>query len=188
MIKIDLKKIFSLISENRYCVIKNNIVSFDYEVGSDIDIFCYDIDSLSKNILFGLNEYLNDEKAQVTIKEMLNQRYIDFIYNGEINLRFDLYNKLPEYKNVLLKESFFSTVIETSKSKCIDGVKINVPNKKCEFILRYIEYHEWFSIRPDKIKHIDFILETYTQNEINKNLEDLHYYISFPSIKARKKS
>jgi len=62
---------------------------------------------------------------------------------------------------------------------------IFIPSSIDDNILRYIEYQEWYGQRPDKIKHINYILEACTPKEKNKFLEKLHHYTELPPVEAR---
>jgi hypothetical protein len=60
--------------------------------------------------------------------------------------------------------------------------RIKYASKIDDLILRYIEYIEWYEIRPDKIKHLEFIAEHLTSDEEQKKMLDkLHYYTAFPT-------
>ena len=64
------------------------------------------------------------------------------------------------------------------------NLNIAVPSSIDEALLRYIEYQERYSKRPDKIKHIQFIQDKIASNKIdlNKMFDKLHYYTSIPSL------
>jgi len=187
-IKIDLIPLFKKLEKESYCIIKlpDNFPSYD--VGSDLDFFCYNIEKVSRIILGCLQSDISDDLS-VIITNMGKQIYIDIMDKRDIHFRFDLYGSLPSYQNVSIKDAFFSSVIEGSnkveKSKCI----VKIPKLIDESILRYIEYQEWFSERPDKIKHINYLEEKFQNSELelNKVLDKLHYYISIPRIKEDEK-
>jgi len=183
-IKIDLKAIFEKLEDKPYCIIKLSNDFPTYEKGSDLDIFCYDIDDVARIIL----GCLQSQNVSVKIIKMPQQLYIDIMEGGNINLRFDLYGSLPSYKNVMIKESFFPSVVENTIEFDGGGCLVKVPNEVNECILRYIEYHECYAQRPDKIKHIDYLLEK-TENSgvgLNVVLDKLHYYIQLPMVKENR--
>ena len=105
-----------------------------------------------------------------------------------IHFRFDLYGTLPTYKNILIKEAFFSSVIENSHIVEQNESKVKVPSQIDENILRYIEYQEWYGQRPDKIKHIEYLEEKIKNSEmdINSLLDKLHYYIELPQVEENR--
>lgn len=178
---LDLSKIFKKLEYENYCIIKLPESFPLYEVGSDLDIFCYDVKSFSKIILSNIQE-LDATKVKIKIKTTETQTYIDIIDNKKIHFRFDLYGVLPFYKNINIKNAFFGSVIEHSKRIKIANLNIAIPSNIDDAILRYIEYQEWYSQRPDKIKHIKYIKDKMQSNDIdlNKMFDRLHYYTSIP--------
>lgn len=186
MKKINLENIFSNLKDTSYTVIKISQEFPNYNKGDDIDIFCYSINKVSNIILSSISKIVDDQyKIKITnIHD--SQLYIDIIEDGKIHFRFDLYNKLPKYNNLLIKEGLFNSVVENSVLQQINGVNVKVPAKIDEIILRYIEYHEWFSKRPDKIKHIDYILNSIEKEEVKKTkfLEKLHYNVQLPPLES----
>jgi hypothetical protein len=181
--KINLTEIFKSLENKYYTIIKLPEIFPLYKTGSDLDIFCFDIDDFAKNILVILQKNI-DDNLHIEMNRMDGQMYIDVMEPDKIHFRFDLYDKLPKYNNVNIKEGFFSSIIEISQIKQFGGLKIKVPSLIDEVILRYIEYHEWYAQRPDKIKHINYI-----ENQISKKgidldvfLDKLHFYISIPKV------
>ena len=184
---INFKNIFSNLENEFYVIIKLNPSFPIFTKGSDIDIFCFNIDKVVSVILFNLNELTDSYKIQLT-KKNETHFYIDILEkNGDIYFRFDLYSALPKYYNLNIKESFFYACVYESQKKKIDDYFIKVVSDENEAILRYIEYHEWYSSRPDKIKHIDYILENRLNNK--SFFDRLHYFIAFnETLECEKKS
>lgn len=183
-IKINLKLIFEQLEDKQYCIIKLSNDFPRYTLGSDIDIFCYDIEDIARIIL----RCLQDQKLDAKIIKMGQQLYIDIMEGSNINFRFDLYGSLPSYKNVMIKEGFFPSVVENTIEVDGGGCLVKVPNEVNECILRYIEYHEFFAQRPDKIKHIDYLLKKTESSDVDLNivLDKLHYYIQLPIVKENR--
>lgn len=183
--KLDLNKFFRLIEEQPYVVIKPSDILPDYHFGSDIDIFCYNSNKMAELITNFLSSYVSGN-SEVKIVDNTKKMHIDFMVDGEINLRFDLYKCLPMYKNISIKSAYFSSSIEGAiKATYPCGVEseeliIKVPSKQDDFILRYIEYHEYYAQRPDKIKHIEYIKDKLPKDTVLSALNKLHYYTSFP--------
>jgi hypothetical protein len=186
-IKIDLKPLFEKLIDKAYCVIKLPDEFPQYKIGSDLDIFCYDVEDTARIVLEYFQEIITNDLT-LKIINMEDQIYIDVMDKDKINFRFDLYGALPAYKNILIKEDFFSSVIENSLVIKGRGAAVKVPSKIDESILRYIEYHEWYEQRPDKIKHIDYLEEKFLNKEIeiNKFLDKLHYYTKLPKVKENR--
>ena len=186
-IKVDLKPLFEKLETKSYSVIKLPSEFPDYKIGSDLDIFCYDVEDISRVVLAYLQEIISKDLS-VKIINRRTQIYIDLMYKDKIHFRFDLYGTLPTYKNILIKEAFFSSVIENSQTIEENGCKVKVPSQIDESILRYIEYQEWYGQRPDKIKHIKYLEEKIKNSEIdiNRLLDKLHYYTELPQVEENR--
>ena len=186
-IKIDLKPLFKKLEDKQYCIIKLPDEFPQYKAGSDLDIFCYDVEDISR-IIIGYLQKLISNKLTVKIVNNGKQIYIDVIDNEEIHFRFDLYGALPTYENILIKKAFFSSVIENSSTIERAGVKVKVPSEIDEGILRYIEYQECYEQRPDKIKHIEYLEEKIKIKKVNTSelLDKLHYYTRLPKVEENR--
>ncbi|WP_166267072.1 hypothetical protein [Providencia sp. M-27] len=192
MTKINLKEIFSEISNSSYVLLKAPSSLDDYTYGSDLDIFTNELEDVSAKIISLLTPYVENNDLIIDIKDTIGRRYIDLILDEKINIRFDLCSQFPKYKNIEIKDSYFDVVIE---GKVVEenlfkdkSIKVNITNSSDEFIIRYIEYHEWFESRPDKIKHIDIIQKKYNEDEIEEYVSRLHRYLKFPIKKQSKKT
>jgi len=184
---LNLSEFFQRFKDETYCIIKPDKKLPEYKKGSDIDIFCYDMNKLSK-IIIGIGNKYVERDLEILITKMNGQMYVDFVFKSshEIEFRFDLYEKLPMYKNILLKPALFENVLENRVSfELKNSINIFIPNSIDDNILRYIEYQEWYGKRPDKIKHINYILEHFENKKmINKFLEKLHHYTELPTVEA----
>ena len=190
-IKVDLVSFFSNIQDEQYVVIKPSSALPVYAFGEDIDIFCYNPTDMIERISTFLAQYI-DESSNVKVFDTETKAHIDFVSSGQIEIRFDIYKELPIYKNILLKRAFFSSVIESSildeRQSITGNALIRIPSKVDDIILRYVEYHEYYAQRPDKIKHIEYIQSMFDENEKSKALDKLHYYTAFPTAVYKSKS
>lgn len=156
-----------------------------YYKGSDIDVFCYNKDEFAKLLLSVGNSYL-DQGLEIKVSNRgKSQTYIDFYFDDELEFRFDLYQSLPEYKKIKIKEHFLLSIIENAVplNREFDGINypIYVPSEIDDIILRYIEYIEWYEIRPDKIKHLDYIVSSVSSNSHRiRFIDKLHLYTELP--------
>jgi hypothetical protein len=179
--KIRLIDYFDVIQNEAYVVIKPSPDLPNYQVGSDIDIFCYFPTKMAELTCGFLNDNL-EEGYTVALAETDEKIHIDLLYGKEMHFRFDLYKRLPIFKEITLKPAFYASVIESAKLTSIGDehkIDVKVPNSIDDFILRYVEYHEHFLSRPDKIKHIDYINEKISMTDKSKALEKLNYYTAF---------
>ena len=182
--KLDLDRFLFAVREQIYVIVKfSNFPS--YYKGSDMDVFCYNKDEFAKTILNVGNWYLDQGfEIEVTNKGK-SQTYVDFYCDGELEFRFDLYGSLPEYKKIRLKEHYISSVIENAVPlyKEFNGAKytIYVPSAVDDLVLRYVEYIEWYELRPDKIKHLDYIVKSVSVEPGRIGFIDkLHMYTELP--------
>lgn len=191
--KLDLIRFFKEIEGESYAVIKPSNALPDYQVGSDIDIFCYHSDRMVEKVTVFLSSYIGPaSKVKITNNE--DNAHIDYVIKGKLEFRFDVYRSLPEYKNINLKAAFYSSVIESARDLTLsrggECQTVRIPAPIDDFILRYAEYHEYFFQRPDKIKHIEYIQGKLATGDIilEQALDKLHYYTSFPRPEYGKKS
>ncbi len=182
---LNLIPFFESIDSEYYCVIKLSEGFPAYSPGDDIDIFCYEPDSITRKVLEWANQYI---KKGLEIKVISQAEYnhftIDFMDGREIHLRFDIYGQLPLYKKVLIKPALFENIIEHSRPvyKKYDNVsfRVNIPDLIDDMLLRYIEFIEWYNIRPDKIKHLDYIMDKINDEKKIRFLNKLHHYTAIP--------
>lgn len=190
MLKLKFEDLFNRCREQPYSVIKLSPSFPNYSLGDDIDIYCRDINSFATLTLGFLDAYV-DSRRSVRVKEKPNKIQIDLIEKGgDIHFRFDLFAAQPPYDNVSIKPSFFDVVIETSQLESRSGVELKVPHMMDECILRYIEYTEYFGVRPDKIKHVDFINKRIDEGQLDRErlFKRLHYFVALPETYYRGKT
>lgn len=181
---LDLNLFFYSFTSEKYVIVKKSNIP-DYYSGSDVDIFCLNLSALAKKILIIGNSYL-DKEFEISVQSKKNTHInIDFILNGNIEFRFDLYGELPQYKRINIKRTFFKNVIYNAIPVNIltnnYNYNIFVPSQIDELIIRYIEYIEYYEIRPDKIKHLQYIMDTIS-NDLEKRLflDQLHQFTALP--------
>jgi hypothetical protein len=182
---LDLDRFFYNVREQIYVAIKLGDFP-NYYKGSDIDIFCYHKEEFAKAIITVGNQYLEQGfEVRVADKESL-QTHVDFYLDGELEIRFDLYQALPHYKKIRIKEHYIFSVIENASimSRVFEGIQypLYIPSIVDELLLRYIEYIEWYELRPDKIKHLNYILEAVSDDSSRIGfLDKLHLYTELPA-------
>jgi len=184
---LDLNYFFYNFKKLNYVIIKYNPSFPNYYQGSDIDIFCYNRKEFAKQILNFGNKYLN-KGFEIKVKDIGdNHTFVDFYQNDEIYFRFDLYDSFPNHKKIKIKKYYLYSVIENAVPiiKKYNEVEyyIFVPSKIDDLLLRYIEYIEWYELRPDKVKHLDYILDKLSEDSSKmKFIDKLHLYTKFPEI------
>jgi hypothetical protein len=181
--KLNLADIFDSIQNEKYVVMKLSDTFPDYQLGSDIDILCQDNQQVVSKVIPILNTYISDE-SKVKVTDYGGQIHVDILENGRIHLRFDLYSKNPGYKNVVLRPEYYVSVIEHSRTVNVGSINVKVPALIDDLMIRYLEYQEYYSHRPDKIKHIVYIEEKIKERQINPSdlFDRLHYYSEIPDV------
>lgn len=183
--KLNLNEFFSELESEIYLVFKLNDIFPDYSYGSDIDILCHDANRVAKKILSAGNKYVeNGYRVVVNANDARTSIQIDYFEKGsdKINFRFDLLQTLPSYKKVAMNPAYFYSVLENRKLASIKRgkgtVKLYVPSDVDELVLRYIEYLEYFDVRPDKVKHLDYVVSKIEDKELNNQfLDRLHMFL-----------
>jgi hypothetical protein len=179
--RLNLLEFFKNLQDENYCIIKD-IEIIDYKKGSDIDIFCFNLNSFSKKILAISNKYISKGYTLSINNERELHWHIDFLKDNKIEIRFDLYGAMPSYKNVLIKDALFSSVVENRVIKEMNNVKIYHQSIIDEALIKYLEYLENYKLRPDKVKHLDYILKNVQESDKKKFLDKLHYYTKLPQV------
>ena len=128
------------------------------------NILCRDVSLLAHKAAEFLVS-ISTEDHTIGIKKLYNRVHIDFYLKGTLILRFDIFNSLGIWRNTILKNSYSDVVIESSRIIIHDSYTFKAPTLLDEAVIRYIEYHEYFGERPDKIKHINFIAELFAGND-----------------------
>lgn len=183
--RLDLDRFLFEVRDQIYVIVKTAEFP-NYYKGSDIDVFCYNKNEFAKLILRVGNWYVDQGfEIRVTNKDE-SHTYVDFCLNGEIEFRFDLYQSLPNYRKIRLKEHYIYSIIENARTlyREFDGVEypIYVPSTVDDLLLRYVEYIEWYETRPDKVKHLDYILDAVACDSSRISfLDKLHLYTELPS-------
>ncbi len=168
--KLDLDNFFFEARNHNYVIIKIDHFP-NYYKGSDIDVFCENITEFAKSILGIGNVYVEQQNFEIVVKNNKDKThiYIDFYINNELDFRFDLHSVLPEFKNLSLKKDLFYDVLKNKSffDSIYRGKKypVYVPSEIDNLLLRYVEYLEWYQRRPNKIKHLDYILERISSDQ-----------------------
>ena len=177
---------FEGIREQSYCIVKSYQL-VDYPCGTDIDIFCFDIKNMICCITRVGQQYVQECGYEIVITNKGNHAFVDFYDNKELIIRFDLYGSIPTYKRVKVRDAYFGAVIENYSIIDVEFeigkvVPVKVAAEQDDLILRYIEYIEYYLVRPDKVKHLEYIMNKLKEapGKINY-LDRLHYYTGFPN-------
>lgn len=184
---LDILSFFKEITGMSYCVVKMSENFPRYRNGEDIDLFCYSVDDMTKKILSWGDRYL-DNGYHIKVHDVYRKQHvhIDFVKDSILQFRFDLYGLLPAYNKVQIKPALFESIIENAQSVDFQAepqaVVVNKPSAIDDMLLRYLEFVEWYDVRPDKIKHLEYILKQVDDATRLKFLEKMHHYTTLPPV------
>ena len=186
-IRLNLNQFFYFLKELPYTIIKLKDHFPKYLPHEDVDIFCYSKKKILKNIIKVGNEYVSkNNRLEINLRHLNSSHtHLDFVDNKRIEFRFDIYESMPHYKKTNIKECFFYSLIENSVPiiKTFQGKEypIYVPSRIDDLIIRYIEYLEWYKQRPDKIKHLQYLLKNIEKDKARIGFfEKLYCYTDIP--------
>jgi len=190
---LNLDEFFFALRDQEYALIKISDGFPKYYPNSDVDIFCANVSTISKIIISVGNKYISDS---ISIKVTQNtdniHTFIDFFYLGKLDIRFDLYSAMPSFKSITISNYYLYSVIDnrdkiTRKYKS-EKYSIYIPSKIDDLVLRYVDYFEWYDNRPDKIKHLDYILKFVEHDDDLKEkfINRIHLYAQLPNARRKK--
>lgn len=150
------------------------------EAPFDIDIFTTNANQIIKRleecaIKNSLNFSCN--------KKLAHKSHFDIIAKGKLILRFDLHYDFTFFKFLRPKTSFTDVLL--SQSRVLECRFINkdipfkVPEAMHEAILRYLEFHNFFPYKESKSKHLDWIHQGLSEQDMDIFYSRLHEICDF---------
>jgi len=177
-----LLNLFDRFTSFKWLIVKKNAAFPNYSPGDDIDVFVFDINKALQFTADKLSEKVaQDSSLSITVEKSENKAHLDLRKNNKIELRFDFYEAMPDYKNLKVKSGLFCSMLETRQELIIGSHSIYIPSDKFEMIFRYMEYNEYFASNPDKLKHAEFVFQKLTAENNEQFFSSLHYYIALPN-------
>ena len=176
MEKVDILGILQVIDD--YILIKKDPDFPRYSPGSDLDLVVFDREAVIQKIC----EYYTGKlkgRAELEITDIDDHCHLDFVFDGELDIRIDLIDNFRFFNKLEVKPSFLVKLFKDRKA-CSQGKQsVWVPSDEDDLTLRYFEYLEWFEQRPDKIKHLDYIMAVEDPDLKARFFENTHCYIQF---------
>tara|TARA_B110000259_G_scaffold164860_1_gene191240 strand:- start:2241 stop:3644 length:1404 start_codon:yes stop_codon:yes gene_type:complete len=163
---LNLQDIFKKLED--YVIIKFDKNLPKYNINDDVDI-------LTSNIQKNKNIIINWYDKNIFLHKIININNFHIqldLYKKEqdntLHFRFDLFEKL-HYTKFSLHNDIYPLILY---NKLHNGISY-VPCLSDDLSLRYCEYIEYIDIRPDKIKHLNYV-NNYNENfyRINKGEHD----------------
>lgn len=188
---VDLNDFFFNVRKIPYVIIKYDHNFPNYHKGQDIDIFCYDKGQFAQKIFEVGNKYLGKGFEIKVVDISAGHTQIDFFLKDELHFRFDIYQELPLFKNIKIKNHYIYSVIENAitlqhyfRNK---PYLVYIPSRTDDLLLRYVEYIEYYQLRPDKIKHLNYIMKAVKSEPKRISfLDKLHFYTDLPDDFSKK--
>ena len=147
---LNLQDIFNKL-EN-YVIIKFDKNLPKYNINDDVDILTSNIQK-NKNIIINwydkntfLHKIININNHHIQL-DLYKKEYVN-----KLHFRFDLFKKL-HYTKFSLNDDIYRLILN---NKIHNGIAY-VPHLLDDLSLRYCEYIEYINIRPDKIKHLNYV-------------------------------
>ena len=142
-----------------YCVVKKPEHFPKYVSYSDVDIVCADRYRMSSFILGKLNPRRGkDISIKVNKSEEKGFTHLDIYIPGanRLDLKLDLVDDLNKvYNKTSVKKSLTAELLKNRIS--VGGIYFL--QTKFEMVVRMLEYREYISTRPEKIKHLKYVEE-----------------------------
>jgi len=147
--------------------------------GSDIDLLVLDRFMVSEKIQKYLWEILDGKECFLRVTEGAYHIHLDLIRENKLWLRLDLIDGFDFFTQFSVQSALKIKLFLERERIDVEGQFIYIPSPELELLIRYYEYLEWFERRPDKIKHLDFILANSTPEQQGKLIENAHRFIRF---------
>ena len=136
-----------------YVILRKSDIFPDYKVNADIDIVSNDKETVVAYTLNFAKTY--DNFKFYPVQRPSGHFHIDIRNLDEtLNLKLDFIFDVGVYGKVMFDKKMLEDVLEY---KIMGSDNIWVPNIEHELLIRYLEYKENVSERPDKIKHLNYI-------------------------------
>lgn len=149
---IDLNDFFKNYSGDDYCIIKMPSYFPNYYEFSDLDILCENKEQMVLSARTFLNKY--NVRVNIHYPENGKHSHVDvYPFGKTLDFKFDFIDSFSMYRKNKVSSKFAGFVL---KNKILSN-GVFVPSAPCEMVVRMLEYIEYKDVRPDKIKHIEYI-------------------------------
>jgi len=172
-------------------VVKSSPTLPRIDVGSDIDVFSLDINSLMT--LFRPLAESNFKNCLISITEIEQAHFHFDVHHVSRGLlfRIDLYGRLPNWARLSVRPGLFDAAIQSglthNKSTTSEWP---VPSPEFEAVLRYFDFVDSFWVGRDKVHHEEWIKASLNEGEKERFFSMAHHYLGSitpegPATRAR---
>ena len=145
------------------------------KIGDDVDILSSDLDLSIASLIKHLNKF---NLFSILVRRTKTYSHLDLYIKSKFIYRFDIIKSFTHFQRLRIKNRFISDLIESSVYRTISlsgqTFVLRVPNSFYESLMRLIEYSEYYWVGPDKIQHLNYILDS--QIASDKYFLALHDY------------
>lgn len=147
--------------------------------GSDIDLLVLDRFDASTLLQKYLRNFVDDNTTTIRVSESNCHIHIDILNDNSIFFRIDLFDDFNFFTKFSIQNALKTKIFLTRQTIDINKQKIFIPSEEFDLLIRYFEYLEWFERRPDKIKHLDFILSNSNKDQQQQLVLNSHRFIRY---------
>jgi len=168
---IDLRHLFEQLKELRYVIVRLPKYYPNYREYSDLDIFCEDKSRMASLIQNVISFY-----GDIRVSHLPGRIHVDYYSSPrQLDIKFDLFDSFEIYSKTYIDPLLKQVLLET---RVLNDRNVYVPLPVYEDALRFVEYREYISSRPDKIKHL-----VYLRNRGDDFIEVLNQYTNLENVK-----
>ena len=178
-------------TRSKYALLKSPDWSNLCETNTELDILCQNYVEILQIILSFMNKYIDqaDQGYVINIEEKdSGHTKIDMVKGEDLHLRWNLYQSLPKFKKISIRDSLFDVIIERAVICKInrsgnESVEVYVPEFFDDLLLKYIEYQEFYFVQDDRVKNAEYIQALLTTEAMKNTFFDrISYYTKFSRI------
>ena len=147
--------------------------------GSDVDLLVIDLHHSSEKLQSFFIKNLINQKNFLRVIDNTNHVFLDYFENNQFILRLDLIDNLDIFSKFSIQNALKIKIFMSRIKINIDGYSVFLPSNEFDLLIRYLEYLEWFQLRPDKIRHLEYILETAGESDIKMLTTNIHKYVRY---------
>jgi hypothetical protein len=185
-IGLDLGRYLAAIADARYAIVKVPSHFPALNLGEDLDILAPGKESVVQPLLAAAAPDVEAGcVARVGYDPAGAYVHLDILKDDVLQLRFDVASRLASFGSYRIAPGYAERIVgSASRREVRIGERLVVVRTAAEIdelVIRYLEYHELFSARPDEIKHLEYVLRAVEDHAARERfLDRLHENISLP--------
>ncbi|HOS64370.1 MAG TPA: hypothetical protein PK251_06375 [Candidatus Latescibacteria bacterium] len=162
-----------------YVLIKMDPEGFPiYSKGDDIDLIVFDPDEALRRVCAFFDSEVG-ESGELRVTNADGHIHADFFLMDLLEIRIDLIHDFTFFQKLNVRPVFVTKIFKDRQKRLVEGGGVWVPSAEDDLTLRYFEYLEWFAIRPDKIKHLEYLCRIQDESLRKRFFENTHRFIQF---------